>query len=214
MTEKVLCDHKDTCKTYRNHGYCAGAEPHTPCCELTHLEKGTTQDNINDKVIRDRQTKGLDINTVVLTEQEVKEIKTALVRGSSGKNLSRIYKVDEATICDIKKKRSWKHIKINEKESLEKRTWYYVQKPMEYEITCDKCGGTNLDWSEYNKFVWCYSCKLDVRGTEGIFGGPIPIQCAAILGMSFDRYDMENKCILTYDQEQQKYVPKVKKSDG
>jgi len=30
MTEKVLCDHKDTCKTYRNHGYCAGAKPHTP----------------------------------------------------------------------------------------------------------------------------------------------------------------------------------------
>jgi len=96
-----------------------------------------------------------------------------------------------------------------------KRKWYYVQKPQEYDITCDRCGGRNLDWSEYASKIWCYDCEIDTKGTGGVFDGPIPIGVAAVLGMSFDRYDMENKCILTYDQEQQKYVPKVKKkSDG
>jgi hypothetical protein len=178
------------------------------CCEITHLEKGTTQDNINDKVSRDRQTKGVLVNTAILSEEDVKEIKIALIRGSSRVTLSKIYNVSPLTIRDIEIGKSWKHIKFNRKEALKKIVWYYVQKPYEYEIECNKCGGRNLEWSEYAKSVWCTSCQLDVKGTEGVFGGPIPLGAAAVLGMSFDRWDMVNKCVLTYDQELQDYVPK------
>jgi hypothetical protein len=90
---------------------------------------------------------------------------------------------------------------------LKKRTWIYVQNPREYEITCDKCGGVNIEWSEFEAHIWCYECKIDTKGTEGVFGGPIPIEAAKILGMSFDRYDMVNKCLLKYDKEKQQYVP-------
>lgn len=78
-------------------------------------------------------------------------------------------------------------------DELKKRTWHYVQKPAEYEIACDKCNGTNIDWSEFEHMIWCHDCKIDTRGNEGIFGGPIPVQLAGILGMSFDRYEMEKK---------------------
>lgn len=92
-------------------------------------------------------------------------------------------------------------------EDLKKRTWHYIQKPQKYEITCDKCGGTNLDWSEYEGKIWCYSCEIDTEGTSGVFGGPIGIGAAAILGMSFDRWDMVNKCVLRYDKEKKEYLP-------
>lgn len=93
-------------------------------------------------------------------------------------------------------------------EEFKKRTWHYVQKPYEYEITCDKCGGIDIEWSEFEGKIWCYSCEIDTRGTEGVFGGPIPIGCATILGMSFDRWDMEKKRVLTYDEEKSQYVPR------
>lgn len=89
-----------------------------------------------------------------------------------------------------------------------KRKWHYIQKPYEYEIECDKCHGRNIEWSEYAGQIWCYDCQIDTKGTEGVFSGPIPIGAAAVLGMSFDRWDMVNKCVLTYDEETQKYVPK------
>jgi hypothetical protein len=92
-------------------------------------------------------------------------------------------------------------------KKLKKRTSCYIQKPYEYEITCNKCGGTNIDWSEYEGKIWCFDCKKDVKGTEGVFGGPIPIECAALLGMSFDRFDLVKKCILRYDDKLHKYVP-------
>ena len=97
--------------------------------------------------------------------------------------------------------------------SLAKRKWHYVQKPYEYEIECDKCHGRNIEWSEYAGQIWCYDCKIDTKGTEGVFGGPIPLGAAAVLGMSFDRWDMVNKCILTYDEKLKKYVPKKPKDN-
>lgn len=93
------------------------------------------------------------------------------------------------------------------KKKLKKRKWHYVQNPKEYGITCDKCNGTNIEWSEYEYRIWCYDCKKDVNGTMGVFDGPIPIQTAALLGMIFDRFDMKKKCVLRYDNEKRKYLP-------
>jgi len=100
--------------------------------------------------------------------------------------------------------------KKEENARSKKRTWIYIQNPKMYEIKCDKCNGTNIDWSEFESHIWCYDCKIDTKGTGGIFDGPVPIKACAVLGMCLDRYDMINECVLTYDYEKQDYVPKIK----
>jgi hypothetical protein len=77
---------------------------------------------------------------------------------------------------------------------MRKRKWYYVLKPQEYEMTCDKCGGSNITWSEFEHMIWCYDCGIDTSGIDGIFGGPIGWGVAQMLGISFARYYIkENK---------------------
>jgi len=166
------------------------------CCELSHLEKGITRDNVNDKVYRNRQTKGTDVNTCILTEESVKEIKVALFRGTPGIILSKIFKVHPATISDIKKNKTWKHISINVNAALKKRVWHYVQNPGQYEISCDKCGSKEIQWSEYEKCIWCPKCLIDTKGTMGIFDGPIPVGACEVMGISLDRWDMINKRVI------------------
>ena len=78
---------------------------------------------------------------------------------------------------------------------MKKRTWHYVQKPAQYEIKCDQCSGTNLDWSEYAGKVWCYDCKIDTPGFEGLFGGPIPTGVCELLGISFARVYLKDKTV-------------------
>jgi hypothetical protein len=94
-------------------------------------------------------------------------------------------------------------------ETLKKRTWHYIQKPIEYEITCDKCGGHNTWWSEFEGMIWCYDCKVDTRGTPGIFDGPIPVGVCSVLGISFDRLDMTTGKVMTWDENKQEYVSRV-----
>lgn len=78
---------------------------------------------------------------------------------------------------------------------MKKRKWCYVLPPYVYDITCDKCNGTNIEWSEYESKIWCYDCKIDTKGTGGVFVGPIPIYTSYLLGISFDRINLETKQI-------------------
>ncbi len=73
---------------------------------------------------------------------------------------------------------------------MNKRTWIYVLLPARYEIHCDRCHGSNIEWSEYEGLIWCYDCKIDTRGDGGIFDGPIPLGGAQLLGLSFDRINL------------------------
>jgi hypothetical protein len=75
------------------------------------------------------------------------------------------------------------------------RKWVYVMKPQDYDIFCDKCNGRNIEWSEYEHMIWCYDCKIDTPGFEGIFGGPIPVGACEILGISFARLYFKDKTI-------------------
>jgi len=94
------------------------------------------------------------------------------------------------------------------KEELNKRTWHYVQKPVEYGIECDICNGNNLNWSEYKGKIWCYDCKKDTKGTGGVFNGPIPINTAQLLGISFDIYNMLKKEVIEFESEEWKKIIK------
>lgn len=73
----------------------------------------------------------------------------------------------------------------------EKRTWHYCLEPVHFDMYCDKCEGTNITWSEYVHQIWCYDCEIDTEGFKGIFDGPIPAYCAELMGISFDRVDIE-----------------------
>ena len=72
-----------------------------------------------------------------------------------------------------------------------KRTWCYVMKPPAYEISCDLCGGDNITWSEFEHMIWCFDCKKDTAGTSGVLDGIVALQAAPLLGLSFDRIDLE-----------------------
>lgn len=80
-----------------------------------------------------------------------------------------------------------------------KRTSHFIQNPSSYQMNCDLCGGSHIEWSEYARMIWCYDCNIDTKGSNGIFGGPVPVTVAQVLGMSFDVYDMETKTIIPFE---------------
>ena len=75
---------------------------------------------------------------------------------------------------------------------MKKRTWHYCMRPAVYDISCDLCGGTNIEWSEFERRIWCYDCQKDTLGNPGIFDGPIASELCAIFGISLDRIDIES----------------------
>ncbi len=94
----------------------------------------------------------------------------------------------------------------NYKPKLKKRTWHYLQNPAHHEITCQKCHGSNLDWSEYEGHVWCYDCNIDFTGYNSVLSGPVAIHLAAMLGISTDRYDLKTKKISHYDLKKDEFI--------
>jgi len=88
---------------------------------------------------------------------------------------------------------------------LPKRKTCLVQYPQEYCIKCDICGGENLHWSEWEYLVWCYDCEVDTKGTGGIFDGPIPIGTASLLGICFDRVNIETSEVIKFDLKTGEY---------
>ena len=75
------------------------------------------------------------------------------------------------------------------------RKWIYVMNPAQYGMYCDKCKGTNIQWSEYEHMIWCNDCKIDTPGFEGLFGGPIPTGVCELLGISFARVYLKDKTV-------------------
>ncbi len=94
---------------------------------------------------------------------------------------------------------------------MRKRKWMYVMSPVAYEISCDKCGGSNIAWSEFEKMIWCYDCKIDTRGNEGIFGGPIPLKVSKMFGITFDRFYLKDKKIREMKVFGDKIIYRLKK---
>ncbi len=75
---------------------------------------------------------------------------------------------------------------------IEKRTWYYAQRPAIYGISPCECGNEDTDWSEYCHMVWCQRCRRDFfPPSNGLFDGPISVHACAMMGIFFDRVDLE-----------------------
>lgn len=91
---------------------------------------------------------------------------------------------------------------------LVKRKWCYLQTPRAFEIAPCDCGNEDTLWSEYEKHLWCEVCQKDfIPEHGGIFDGPIAVNTAMMLGLSFDRYNIETKQIERYNPDTNKYSP-------
>ena len=83
---------------------------------------------------------------------------------------------------------------------MEKRTWVYVQRPKEYGIALHPCGDINPEWSEYKDYLWCPACKCEfIPEHWGLFDGPIGINVCKMLGISFDRFNLETQQIEPFE---------------
>jgi len=94
---------------------------------------------------------------------------------------------------------------------LEKRTWFYIQKPKEFEVSPCSCGNDECEWSEFKGHLWCDKCQKDfIPEFNGIFAGPIPAKVTYMLGIRFDRFNIETGKVERFDIETGKYVVEEK----
>lgn len=89
-----------------------------PCVNPSHLEAGTTADNIEDKVSKGRQSKGVDIYTNKLSVEQVLSIKRQLAAGGKTGRIAVAHGVSPATISDIKVGRTWAWLNQSHQESV------------------------------------------------------------------------------------------------
>lgn len=76
-----------------------------PCVNPDHLFLGTHKDNAIDRTRKSRGSRGERVNTNILKREHVIEIRKSLKNRSE---LSILFNVSYATICDIINRRSWK----------------------------------------------------------------------------------------------------------
>lgn len=77
------------------------------CCNPYHLETGTHQDNVADRVARDRSARGEGNGRAKLTERDVRIIRKSPL---SAETLARTFNVHPDTIEDVRKRDTWTHI--------------------------------------------------------------------------------------------------------
>ena len=100
--------------------------------------------------------------------------------------------------------RGGKH--MAKKTALKRRDWIYTQHPTVYGISCNYCGGTGIDWSEFEGRIWCHDCHCDVTGNGGIFNGPIQIEVCEMFGVRFDKLELRTGNILRMAIENNKII--------
>lgn len=83
-----------------------------PCCNPAHLLSGGHRENTDDKIRRDRHTKGEDVNTAVLTEAEVMEARELWRDGFSIKSLAAKFGLSKSAMHYAVKGKSWKHLPL------------------------------------------------------------------------------------------------------
>lgn len=86
------------------------------CVRPDHLFLGTNQDNVDDKVSKNRHPRGEQSGVNKLTEQEVIEIKRSLKCFNylgQVNDLANYYNVNFRTISSIKSGKTWSHVSIS-----------------------------------------------------------------------------------------------------
>ena len=82
------------------------------CVNPDHLFSGTLQDNMDDKVSKDRQSKGSKHGRSILTEENIDEIINNTLSGyfTSYKAIAKHYNVTSTNIHYIVNQETWKHV--------------------------------------------------------------------------------------------------------
>lgn len=80
------------------------------CINPAHLELGSYQDNVTDRVERGRSAVGSKNGKAKLTEDQAKQIKGLLKCDFTISELSRNFGVDRRTIRDIRDGVTWLHV--------------------------------------------------------------------------------------------------------
>lgn len=83
------------------------------CVNPRHLFLGTTQDNIQDKLLKGRQSKGESHGMAVLTEEDVRYIRRVYTPRHpkyGGAVLAEKFGIEKGTVVRIIAKKTWKHI--------------------------------------------------------------------------------------------------------
>ena len=84
-----------------------------PCCNPAHLLPGDHQANTDDKIGRDRHTKGEDVNTAVLTEEQVMEARHLYRKeGVSARELCARFNLSRSAMSYALNGKSWKHLPL------------------------------------------------------------------------------------------------------
>lgn len=81
------------------------------CINPSHLWLGTHKDNQRDAAKKGRMARGEDQGSAKLTENDIREIRTKRAAGTKRRQLAKDYRVDETTIDNIVKRKSWKHVR-------------------------------------------------------------------------------------------------------
>ena len=82
------------------------------CVNPEHLFSGTNQDNVDDKVNKDRQLKGSGVGTSKLTEENIVKMINLTLSGNfnSCYDIAKHYNITYETIVRIVNQKRWKHI--------------------------------------------------------------------------------------------------------
>lgn len=78
------------------------------CINPNHLELGTHEDNVKDRVERSRSAKGSNNGRAKLSEEDIRYIRNNDIHSNT--ELSKMFKVDPKAIRDIKNFKTWKHV--------------------------------------------------------------------------------------------------------
>lgn len=85
----------------------------TRCINPEHLIIGTTQDNVDDKVRRGRQLRGVTIASSIATDLVVKEIRRRYkphCKVDGGSALGREFGLSQPTVSQIVRGETWQHV--------------------------------------------------------------------------------------------------------
>lgn len=83
-----------------------------------------------------------------------------------------------------------------------RRTWHYLLQPKDFQIAPCTCGNHETQWSEFQKHLWCDRCEIDfLPEHNGVFEGPILPRVCAMMGIIFDRFNMDTQQVEVFDLE-------------
>jgi hypothetical protein len=80
------------------------------CCNWHHIYCGTHQDNMDDKVSRNRQLKGAEQKQAILNDSKVRQIRRNYYTGWLTHELAYFFDVSPGIITRIIKHHDWSHL--------------------------------------------------------------------------------------------------------